>query len=108
MKWVALRADSLKMMPLLAMMPTRCPQTRAKPHTIDSPHSGLKGEKREPSTMRAMISVASNGMRSSALMMPWISAGSWAGGSGSAQSIHAWRASMGRWPVVLQISRSLP
>ena len=70
MKWVALRADSLKMMPLLATMPTRCPQTRAKPHTIDDPHCGLNTEKREPSTRRAMTSTASKGMRSSALTMP--------------------------------------
>ena len=70
MKWVALSADSEKMIPLLAMMPTWWPQMRAKPHTIDSPHSGLKAAKRDPSTMRAMISVASKGMRSSAEMIP--------------------------------------
>ena len=70
MKWVAFSADSLKMIPLLATTPTRCHQMRANPHTIDSPHSGLNGANREPSTMRAMISVASKGIRSSALMIP--------------------------------------
>ena len=44
---------------------------RAKPVTIDSPHSGFNGENFEPSTIRAMISVASNGMRSSAETMPY-------------------------------------
>ena len=70
MKWVAFNAASEKMIPLLAMTPTMCPQMRAKPVMIEVPHSGLNGANREPSTMRAMISVASKGMRSSAEMTP--------------------------------------
>ena len=37
MKWAPLSADSLNRIPLLAMIPTWCPQTLAKPHTSVSP-----------------------------------------------------------------------
>ena len=63
MKWVALRADSEKMIPSLAMTPTACPQMRPNPQTIDGPHSGLNAENREPSSSLARISEAAKGTR---------------------------------------------
>ncbi len=107
MKCVALSADSLKMMPSLAMTPTRWPQMRANPVTIDEPHSGLNSANRDPSTRRAMISRAENGMRSSALTIPYRSSAGNSGGSGACQSSQPARSVIARWFVVWQISRSL-
>ena len=69
---------------------------------------GLERENFEPSTIRAMISVASNGMRSSAETMPYNSSAAYAGGSVSVMSIQSRGASTRRWLVVAQISRSFP
>ncbi len=74
-------ASSLKRMPLLARMPTGKPLMLAQPVTSVLPYSGLNSSNRLPSTMRAIASRASNGMRTSAGAMPSSSSGSYAGAS---------------------------
>ena len=70
MKWVAFNADSLKMMPLLEIMPTRWPQIRAKPHTIEPAQSAPYSKKSASSAITRTTSrmsygrLAEAGMRS--------------------------------------------
>ena len=56
MKCVALSADSENSTPLLAMMPTRKPWSRANPVTSVGPCRALNSSNLEPSTSRAMTS----------------------------------------------------
>ena len=57
-------------MPLFARMPIGKPCRCAQPHTSVEPYSGLNSENREPSTMRAITSRASNGTLMSGDAMP--------------------------------------
>jgi len=90
MKCAPLSADSLNRMPLLAMMPTGMPSMRAKPHTRVLPKRALNSSKSLSSTMRAMISRTSNGLRVSVGMTPYNSSAAKRGGTG------AWMAMLGR------------
>ena len=70
MKCAPFCALSLNRMPLLAMMPTAMPSMRAKPQTSVLPKRALNSSKALASTMRAMISRTSNGLRVSLGITP--------------------------------------
>ena len=63
MKWAPLRADSENRIPLLATIPTGCPQIFANPVTRVSPYNRLNSWKRLPSTTRRITSRTSYGVR---------------------------------------------
>ncbi len=84
MKCAPLTADSLNRMPLLAMMPTCMPSMRAKPQTRVLPKRALNSSNTLPSTMRAMISRTSNGLRVSVGITPYSSCASKSGAAGTA------------------------
>ncbi len=83
MKCAAFCAVSENRMPLLAMMPTGMPWIQAKPVTSVVPKRAFHSSSSEPSTMRAMTSRTSYGLRVSVGMTPYSSAGSCSGGRGS-------------------------
>ena len=81
-KCAPFKADSLNNMPLLAMMPTAMPSMCAKPQTRVAPKRGLNSWNALPSTMRAMISRTSKGLRVSVGITPYNSCAANSGGVG--------------------------
>jgi len=82
MNSVAFLASSLNRTPrVLARMPTGKPWIEAQPVAMLVPQRGLYSEKRDPSTIRAMTSRGSKGIRGFPEAMPSSSSASYRGSS---------------------------